>query len=92
VAAHLLHAPPLLAVRGFTHRREEESGSSGIWLDFLSLPFLAGGEDHCYLQQKKKMQQQVLVPFPSRFFDLLLHKDFFFSFSFAFFSILGGRL
>jgi hypothetical protein len=75
--------------RAATRKNLETVGSSST---SSLLPFLADGDDHRYLQQKKKTQQQVLVPFPSRFLDLLLHTDlFFFSFGFTFFSISGGR-
>jgi len=63
----VIHAPP-----------QEHPQDEATWNNFLPLHFPAGGEDHRHL--KKKKTQQVLVPFPSRFLDLLLPTDLFFFF------------
>jgi len=99
VAARLLHAPPPLAVRGFTNCCENKPGNKAVKLASSPLPFLAGGEDHCHLQQEKNTQTAVDFKFSSLFLDLLLsllllHICFFLSadpFLFFMFQVVGGR-
>jgi len=56
VVARLLHAPPLLAARGFTRCRENKPGNRGVVTASSPLPFPAGGEEICHLQQKENAQ------------------------------------
>jgi len=78
---HILHAPPQ-AIAG--------NGWIGPTFFFPSLLCRLWGPP---LPATKEKTQQILVTFPSRFLDLLLHTNLFsFSFGFAFFSISGGRL
>jgi hypothetical protein len=65
VAARLLHAPPPLAVRGFTRRCKKTRGSGKT---FFHLPFLAGGD----LQNTKKHNKAVDFNFIFSFSNLIL--------------------
>jgi hypothetical protein len=56
VAARLLHAPPPLAARGFTHGRKKIQATQGVCNGFIHSSFLAGGEEICHLQQKENAQ------------------------------------
>jgi len=56
VAARFLHAPPPLAERGFTSRRESNPRNRGSVTASSTLHFPAGGEDHRHLQKKKNTQ------------------------------------
>jgi len=50
VAARGSHAPPPLAARGPTRRREIKPETGGPEMAFSPLLFLAGGDNHRYLQ------------------------------------------
>ena len=95
------NAPPSLAARGFTRRREQrqETGRSGSASFPSSLS--AGGGNHRHLQTKKEHKQSILY-FCFWFADLLLgllhHSgsdsfsvDLFWSFACPTFSVSGPR-
>ena len=53
VAARGSHPPPPLATRGSTRRREIKPETEGPEMASSSLLFLAGGDNHRYLQNRE---------------------------------------
>jgi len=56
VAAHRLHAPPLLAACGFMRHRRKLQKPRGSGMSSSPLSFYAGGESHRHLQKPKNTQ------------------------------------
>ena len=84
-------APRAAATGGvwFTRCPKKLRGQGGSGFAFSSLPFPAGYEDHCYLQQKKTHKQSILVFF--FVLQICFPLGSLFSFRFPFLSVSGGQ-